>query len=136
MDRKLHHHPQLIQKNLTKTFFSSHLSLGDIFWNFSAKTYFVFICYLHNRYHLIIFHQLPHQMVAQLSGKQHFFIKKKFWQINVHSKFSDRKMPISDFQSQFSMSKIIRIFLKKNSLKNINLGACFLLLTFFENLNF
>ena len=30
--------------------------------------------------------------------------------------------------SEFSMSKIIRIFLKKNSLKNINLGATFLFL--------
>jgi hypothetical protein len=30
-----------------------------------------------------------------------------FCQINIHSKSSDRKMPISDFQSQFSMSKII-----------------------------
>ena len=32
-------------------------------------------------------------------------------------------MPISDFQSQFSMSKIIRIFPKKISLSSINLGA-------------
>ena len=31
-----------------------------------------------------------------------------------------------DFQSQFSMSKIIRIFLIFFSLKNINLGAHFL----------
>ena len=34
------------------------------------------------------------------------------------------------------MSKIIRIFLKKNLLKNIILGAHFSLLTFFENFNF
>ncbi len=30
--------------------------------------------------------------------------------MNFRSKSSDRKVPISDFQSQFSMSKIIRIF--------------------------
>ena len=41
---------------------------------------------------------------------------------------SRQKMPKSDFQSQFSMSKIVRIFLKKFSLKNINLGALFLVL--------
>ena len=35
-----------------------------------------------------------------------------------------------DFQSQFSMSKIIPIYLKKISLKNMILGAHFLLLTF------
>ena len=40
-----------------------------------------------------------------------------------------QKMPKSDFQSRFSMSKIIRIFLKKNSLENINLGAHFLFLS-------
>ena len=34
------------------------------------------------------------------------------------------------------MSKIIRIFLNFFSLKNINLVACILLLTFFDNFNF
>ena len=53
------------------------------------------------------------------------FHKKKFCQMNIRSKSSDQKMPISDFQSQFSMSKIIRIFLNFFSLKNINLGAHF-----------
>ena len=38
--------------------------------------------------------------------------------------------------SQFSTSKIIQIILKKNSFKNMILGAHFLLLTFFENFNF
>ena len=46
-----------------------------------------------------------------MSEKEHFFIKQIFCQINLRSKSSDRKMTISDFQSQFSMSKIIRIFL-------------------------
>ena len=35
------------------------------------------------------------------------------------------KVPKFDFQSQFSMSKIIRIFLNFFSLNNINLGAHF-----------
>ena len=37
-----------------------------------------------------------------------------------------QKVPKSDFQSQFSMSKIIRIFLNFFSLKNISLGPHFL----------
>ena len=40
------------------------------------------------------------------------------------------------FQSQFSMSKIIRIVPIFFSLNNINLRAQFLLLTFFDNFNF
>ena len=44
------------------------------------------------------------------------------------AKNSCQKVPKSDFQSQFSTSKTIRIFLKKISLKNINLGAHFLFL--------
>ena len=40
-----------------------------------------------------------------------------------------QKVPKSDFQSRFSTSKILRIFLKKFSLKNINLGATFLFLS-------
>ena len=41
------------------------------------------------------------------------------------------KVPKFDFQSSFSKSKIIGIFLIFFSLKNISLGAHFLLLTFF-----
>ena len=44
---------------------------------------------------------------------------------------SCQKWQNSDIQSQFSMSKIIRIFLKKISLKNMILGAHLLLLTLF-----
>ena len=48
-----------------------------------------------------------------------------------------QKVPKFDFQSQFSMSKIIRIFLDFFfSLKNTNLEAHFLLLAFFDKINF
>ena len=57
--------------------------------------------------------------------------KASFWIL-----LSCQKWQNSDFQSQFSMSKIIRIFLIFFSLKNMILGAHFLLLTFFENFNF
>ena len=55
--------------------------------------------------------------------------------------FSDKgdrvtKLQISDFQSHFSTSKIVWIFLKKISLKNINLGHQLLLKTFFDKSNF
>ena len=53
---------------------------------------------------------------------------------------SSQKLQNSDFQSQFSLSKMIRIFIEKNLIEeyreNINVGAYFLLLTFFDNLNF
>ena len=44
------------------------------------------------------------------------------------AKNSCQKVPKSDFQSQFTTSKIIRIFLKKFLLENINLGTHFLFL--------
>ena len=44
------------------------------------------------------------------------------------AKNSCQKVPKSDFQSQFSTSKIIRILLKIFLLNNINLGAYFLFL--------
>ena len=46
-----------------------------------------------------------------------------------------QKVPKFDFLSQLSMPKIIRIFLNFFSLKNINLGALFLSLIFFHNIN-
>jgi hypothetical protein len=45
------------------------------------------------------------------------------------AKNSRQKVPKSNFQSQFSTLKIIRIFLNKFSLENINLGAHFLFLS-------
>ena len=47
-----------------------------------------------------------------------------------------RKVRKLDFQSEFSMSKIIESFSIFFSLKNTNLGAHFLLLTLFDNINF
>ena len=44
-------------------------------------------------------------------------------------------MPISDFKSEFSVSKIIQIFLNKFLLKNIDQGAHILFLAFFDNFN-
>ena len=45
------------------------------------------------------------------------------------------KLQKSDFQSHFSTSKIVQIFTKKNSLKNINLGQQLLLKSFFDKFN-
>ena len=47
-----------------------------------------------------------------------------------------QKLQNFDFQSKFSMSKIIWIFPIFFSLNNIFLGAHFWLLTFFDNFNF
>ena len=47
-----------------------------------------------------------------------------------------RKVRKMDFQSQFSMSKIIRIFLNFFFIDNTNLEAHFLLLAFFDKINF
>ena len=49
---------------------------------------------------------------------------------------SCQKVPKFDLQSQFLMSKIIRFFLNFFSLKNANLGAHFLFLTFSDEINF
>ena len=46
------------------------------------------------------------------------------------------KLQKSDFQSHFSTSKIVQIFTKKKSLKNINLGQQLLLKSFFDKFNF
>ena len=54
----------------------------------------------------------------------------------VHFSNEGQKWPKSDFQSQFFMSKIIRIFLNFFSFKNMNLGEHFLLLKVFHNFEF
>ena len=49
---------------------------------------------------------------------------------------SSQKVPKFDFQSQFSMSKIIQVFLNFFSLKNTNLESQVFLLTFFDKITF
>ena len=66
-------------------------------------------------------------MFTQLSArpKKKFFTMSTEFDKNISDwsyDCTDQKMPISDFQSQFSMSKIVRIFLFFFSLKNINLA--------------
>ena len=57
----------------------------------------------------------------------------KFLRIGLMGRW--QKVTKFDFLSQFSMSKIIQIFLIFFSLKNINLKANFLFPTFFDNIN-
>ena len=64
------------------------------------------------------------------------FFLKKIVRGNIRSKLSNPKVPISYFQGQFSMSKIIRIFLISFSLKNINSGAHFFKASIFKSLYF
>ena len=60
--------------------------------------------------------------------------KGNYWILRIGVIGRCQKVPKFDFQSQFSIPKIIGIFLI--SLKNINFGAHLLLLTFFDNINF
>ena len=70
--------------------------------------------------------------LAKKSVKEKHFFDMTFTDVHM----GRQKVPKSDFQSQFSTSKIIQIFLNFFSLKNISLEEGFLLLSFFENFNF
>ena len=72
----------------------------------------------------------------QIHTKKYSGVPTKVFKSCAQLSKSCKKWQNSDFQSQFSMSKNILIFLKKKSLKNMILGAHFLLLKFFENFNF
>ena len=64
-----------------------------------------------NRYLSRFFDRWAHETTYACIGNKHFFTKSCHRQTYQNSKISWQKMPISDFQSEFSMSKIIRIFL-------------------------
>ena len=55
-------------------------------------------------------------------SKRNIFFDLTFTDVHMGS----QKVPKSDFQSHFSMSEKVEFFLKKISLKNINLGPHFL----------
>ena len=64
--------------------------------------------------------------IGKVFGQESTVVKWNYQILCLHLVTVRQKVPILDFQSEFSMSKIIRIFLKKISLKNINLSAPFL----------
>ena len=64
--------------------------------------------------------------IGKVFGQESTVVKWNYQILSLHLVTVRQKVPILDFQSEFSMSKIIRIFLKKFSLKNINLSAPFL----------
>ena len=59
--------------------------------------------------------------------------KGYYWILSFGLMASCQKVPKFDFQSQFSMPKIIQIFLKSSLLKSTNLEPKFLLLTFLNH---
>ena len=63
---------------------------------------------------------------GKVFGQESTVVKWNYQILSLHLVIVCQKVPMLDFQSEFSMSKIIQIFLKKNLLKNINLGAPFL----------
>jgi hypothetical protein len=63
--------------------------------------------------------------------KQGFWPRINCSQMKLPDFESPSGLPILDIQSEFSMSKIIPIFLKKNSLKKINLGTPFFVKSIF-----
>ena len=74
---------------------------------------------------VVEFHD-PTLGIGKVFGQESTVVKWNYQILSLHLVTVCQKVPILDFQSEFSMSKIIRIFLKKKSLKNINLGAPFL----------
>ena len=74
---------------------------------------------------VVEFHD-PTLGIGKVFGQESTVVKWNYQISGLHPVAVCQKVPILDFQSEFSMSKIIWIFRKKNSLKNISLGAPFL----------
>ena len=75
-------------------------------------------------------------LISKLFGQESTCHQEKIFKKILRVMTVCQKVPKSYFQSQFWMSKIDRIFSKKNLSKNINLGDHYLLNTFFSKLNF
>ena len=77
----------------------------------------------------VLTHPVAHSTRSKFNNQP---IKKSCGQLSK----SCQKWQNSDFQSQFSMSKMITIFLKKIFIEEYHFRSTFLSLTFFENFNF
>ena len=78
--------------------------------------------------------QLPHPILNPALATDKKWPWSQFHISYQNSEISWPKVLISDFQSQLSTSKIIRIFPKKIFIEKYHFRTTFLLLTFFHNL--
>ena len=74
--------------------------------------------------------------IGKFFGQESTVVKWNYQILSLRLVTVCQKVPILDFQLEFSTSKIIRIFLIFYSLKNINLGAHFLISSIFKSLYF
>ena len=58
------------------------------------------------------FHDQAH-VIGKVFGQESTVVKWNYQILGLHPVTVRQKVPLLDFQSEFSMSKIIRIFLKK-----------------------
>ena len=121
-----------------KTTYLTYNTIKDRLENYSSdiSIYRKGFEYVFNRFLSKFVDRWAHETMHTYIGNKHFFTKSFRHQTYQNSKISWQETPISDFQSDFSMSKIIRILVIFFSLKNINLGAHILLLAFYENFYF
>ena len=89
-----------------------------------------------NRVRPRFFDQVGHETMHASRGNKHFFTKSCHRQTYQNYEQHPRTCQNSYFQSHFSVSKIGRIFPKKNSIKNIGLGDQLLLKNVFEIFDF
>ena len=73
--------------------------------------------------------------IGKVFGQESTVVKGNYQILSLHLVRVCQKVPILDFQNEFFMSKIIRIY-HFFSLKNTNLGAHFLFLASFDNFDF
>ena len=69
---------------------------------------------------------------ASTSNPKKWPLKSQFHIFYQNSEISWPKVPISDIQSQFSMSKIIRNFLKKNFIEEYHFRGIFVIDIFWK----
>ena len=96
-----------------KTTYLTYNTIKDRLENYSSdiSIYRKGFEYVFNRFLSKFVDRWAHETMHTYIGNKHFFTKSFRHQTYQNSKISWQKLPISDFQSDFSMSKIIRIFL-------------------------
>ena len=74
--------------------------------------------------------------IGKFFGQESTVVKWNYQILNLHLVTVCQKVPILDFQSEFSMSKIIRIFLKKNFIEEYQFRRTFFVKSIFGWLQF
>ena len=115
---------------------SENLCVEQFWVNMVIELMSLHICLMSSRWVSVVEFHDPTLSIGKVFGQESTVVKWNYRILSLHLVTVRQKVPILDFQSEFSMSKIIWIFLKKNFIEEYQFRHTFFVKSVFCWLQF